>query len=105
MRLLKIFIGTLALLGLLWILMKNTQLVSIDLLVRQFADVPVAVVLIVTVAIGISIGYLIALSVIVAAKAESRALRSQNKKLADEVNSVRNITVDEEIYEVDNEEE
>jgi uncharacterized integral membrane protein len=105
MRLLKIFIGTLALLGLLWILMQNTQKVSIDLLVRQFTDVPVAVVLIVTVAIGIFIGYLMALSVIVAAKAESRAFRSQNKKLTDEVNSVRNIAVDEGIYEVDDEEE
>ncbi len=105
MRLLKIFVGTLALLGLLWILMKNTQLVSIDLLVRQFKDVPVAVVLIVTVAVGISIGYLMALSVIVGTKAESRALRSQNKKLADEVNSLRNIAVDEGIYEVDDEEE
>ncbi len=105
MRLLKIFVGTLALLGLLWILMKNTQLVSIDLLGRQFKDVPVAVVLIVTVAVGISIGYLMALSVIVGTKAESRTLRSQNKKLADEVNSLRNIAVDEGIYEVDDEEE
>lgn len=105
MRLLKIFAGTLALLGLLWVLMQNTQLVSVDLMVRKFTDVPIAMVLIITVTVGISIGYLMALSVIVSSKAESRALRNHNKKLSDEVNSLRNIAVDEGIYEVDDEEE
>ena len=103
MRLFKLFFGTLILLGMLWILMKNTETVAIDLIFRKFEDVPVAVMLIVMIGIGVFIGYVMALSVIITNKAESRALRNHNKKLADEINSLRNITVDEWIIEVDEE--
>ena len=50
MRLFKLFFGTLILLGMLWILMKNTETVAIDLIFRKFEDVPVAVMLIVMIA-------------------------------------------------------
>ena len=103
MRLFKLFFGTLILLGMLWILMKNTETVAIDLIFRKFEDVPVAVMLIVMIGIGVFIGYVMTLSVIITNKAESRALRNHNKKLADEINSLRNITVDEGIIEVDEE--
>ena len=59
--------------------------------------------LIVMIGIGVLIGYVMALSIILTNKAESRALRNHNKKLADEINSLRNITVDEGIIEVDEE--
>ena len=103
MRLFKLFFGTLILLGMLWILMKNTETVAIDLIFRKFEDVPVAVMLIVMIGIGVLIGHVMALSIILTNKAESRALRNHNKKLADEINSLRNITVDEGIIEVDEE--
>ena len=103
MRLFKLFFGTLILLGMLCILMKNTETVAIDLIFRKFEDVPVAVMLIVMIGIGVLIGYVMALSIILTNKAESRALRNHNKKLADEINSLRNITVDEGIIEVDEE--
>ena len=103
MRLFKLFFGTLILLGMLWILMKNTETVSIDLIFRKFEDVQVAVMLIVMIGIGVFIGYVMALSIVITNKAESRALRNHNKKLADEINSLRNITVDEGIIEVDEE--
>ena len=103
MRLFKLFFGTLILLGMLWILMKNTETVAIDLIFRKFEDVPVAVMFIVMIGIGVLIGYVMALSIILTNKAESRALRNHNKKLADEINSLRNITVDEGIIEVDEE--
>lgn len=104
MRLFKLFFGTLILLCMLWILMKNTETVAIDLIFRKFEDVTVAVMLIVMVGIGVFVGYVMALSIVITNKAESRALRNHNRKLADEINSLRNITVDEGIIEADEEE-
>ena len=105
MRLFKALFGIVVLLGLLLVLMKNTDPVAVDLLVRKFENVPVAFVMLVTVGVGIFIGYALALSVIMTSKAETRLLRNENKKLSDEINSLRNIAVDEGIYEVDDEEE
>ena len=105
MRLFKALLGIVVLLGLLLVLMKNTDPVAVDLLVRKFENVPVAFVILVTVGVGIFIGYALALSVIMTSKAETRLLRNENKKLSDEINSLRNIAVDEGIYEVDEEEE
>ena len=104
MRLFKLFFGTLILLGILWILTKNTETVAIDLIFRKFEDVQVAVMLIVMIGIGVFIGYVMALSIVITNKAESRALRNHNRKLTDEINSLRNITVDEGIIEADEEE-
>ena len=105
MRLFKALLSIVVLLGILMILLKNTELVAIDLLVRQFENVPVAVVILITVGVGIFIGYALALSVIMTSKAEARLLRNENKKVSDEINSLRNIAVDEEVYEDDDEEE
>ena len=105
MRLFKALFSIVVLLGLLMVLMKNTEPVAIDLLVRQFENVPVAVVILITIGVGIFIGYALALSVIMTSKAEARLLRNENKKVLDEINSLRNIAVDEEMYEDDNEEE
>ena len=105
MRLFKALFSIVVLLGLLMVLMKNTEPVAIDLLVRRFENVPVAVVILITIAVGIFIGYALALSVIMTSKAEARLLRNENKKVLDEINSLRNIAVDEEMYEDDNEEE
>lgn len=105
MRLFKALLGIVVLLGLLLVLMKNTDPVTVDLLARKFENVPVAFVILVTVGVGIFIGYALALSVIMTSKAETRLLRNENKKLSDEINSLRNIAVDEGIYEVDDEEE
>ena len=104
MRLFKALFSIVVLLGLLMVLMKNTEPVAIDLLVRQFGNVPVAVVILITIGVGIFIGYALALSVIMTSKAEARLLRNENKKVLDEINSLRNIAVDEEMYEDDNEE-
>lgn len=105
MRLFKIFFGMVVLLGLLLVLMRNTDPVAVDLLIRKFESVPVAVVIVVTVGAGIFIGYALALSVIMASKAETRALRTEHKKLSNEINSLRNIAIEEGIYEVGDEEE
>ena len=105
MRLFKALLSIVVLLGLLMVLVKNTEPVAIDLLVRQFENVPVAVVILITVGVGIFVGYALALSVIMTSKAEARLLRNENKKVSDEINSLRNIAVDERVYEDDDEEE
>ena len=105
MRLFKALLSIVILLGILMILLKNTEPVAIDLLVRKFENVPIAVVILITVGVGIFIGYALALSVIMTSKAEARLLRNENKKVSDEINSLRNIAVDEEVYEDDDEEE
>ena len=105
MRLFKALLSIVVLLGILMILLKNTEPVAIDLLVRQFENVPIAVVILITVGGGIFIGYALALSVIMTSKAEARLLRNENKKVSDEINSLRNIAVDEGVYEDDDEEE
>ena len=105
MRLFKALLSIVILLGILMILLKNTESVAIDLLVRQFENVSIAVVIVITVGVGIFIGYALALSVIMTTKAEARLLRNENKKVSDEINSLRNIAVDEEVYEDDDEEE
>ena len=105
MRLFKALFSIAVLLGLLMVLMKNTEPVAIDLLVRQFENVPVAVVILITIGVGIFIGYALALSVIMTSKAEARLLRNENKKVLDEINSLRNIAVEQEMYEDDDEEE
>ena len=105
MRLFKALFSIVVLLGLLMVLMKNTEPVAIDLLVRQFGNVPVAVVILITIGVGIFIGYALALSVIMTSKAEARLLRNENKKVLNEINSLRNIAVDEGMYEDDEEDE
>ena len=105
MRLFKALLSIVVLLGLLMVLVKNTEPVAIDLLVRQFENVPVAVVILITVGVCIFIGYALALSVIMTSKAEARLLRNENKKVSDEINSLRNIAVDEGVYDDDDEEE
>ena len=105
MRLFKALLSIVILLGILMILLKNTEPVAIDLLVRQFENVPIAVVILITVGVGIFIGYAFDLSVIMTSKAEARLLRNENKKVSDEINSLRNIAVDEGVYEDEDEEE
>lgn len=105
MRLLKVFLGLLVILGLLLVLIKNTELVSVDLMFQRYEGIPLAVALIFTLALGILIGFGISLSSILASKTEARLLRAESRKLSDELNSLRNIALEEGLYEVRDEEE
>lgn len=105
MRLVKVLFALLVLLGILLVLIKNTVPVAVDLVTTRFENVPLAVVMIVTIAVGIIVGFAIALSNIFASKAEARAYRAENKRLSSELNSLRNIAIDEGLSEIDNGEE
>jgi len=105
MRLFKVFLGLLVVLGLLLVLIRNTDKVTVDLIFKAYQNTPLAVVLIITLAVGIFIGFAIALSSILTSKTEARLLKSESKRLTSELNSLRNIAIEEDVYEVDDEEE
>jgi len=105
MRLFKVFLGLLVVLGLLLVLIRNTDKVTVDLIFKAYQNTPLAVVLIITLAAGIFIGFAIALSSILTSKTEARLLKSESKRLTSELNSLRNIAIEEDVYEVDDEEE
>ena len=69
-----------------------------DLIFKRFPSVPVAMIIFSSLAIGILFGYLFAIFSILSAKAEIRGLHNKNKRLADELNDLRNVAIDEGIY-------
>ena len=52
-------------------------------------------------AIGILIGYGVAVTSIISSKSETRSLKLKNRRLSDELNDLRNVAIDEGIYDND----
>ena len=52
-------------------------------------------------ATGIILGYLFAIFSILSAKAELRSMQNKNKRLSDELNDLRNVAIDEGLYDDD----
>ena len=67
----------------------------------QKEAVPVSVVMLGALSIGMIIGYGAALLLILAGKSEIRALKNKNRFLSDELNELRNASIDEDIYDED----
>ena len=103
MKLFKTFIWTLIILSLIFFLMLNTARVHLNLIFTEFNSAPVNMIIFGSIAIGILFGYLIAIFSILSNKSEIRNLRSKNKVLTDELNDLRNVAVDEGIYDSDDE--
>lgn len=99
MKLAKIFIALVVLLVLLLFLLRNDQPVSVDLIFARYEMVNVAVVMVFTLGLGILIGFLVALSSILVTKANNRVLRNRNRQLTSELNDLRNVAVDEGLFE------
>ena len=98
MRLVKIFGGLIIMILVLYFLMQNTSLVSVDLVFVQYDNVQVSVVMLGALAVGTIIGYGAAITNILSSKSELRALKNKNRHLSDELNDLRNAAIDEEIY-------
>ena len=98
MKLVKIFGGLAIMILVLFFLMRNTNMVSVDLVFAQYESVQVAVVMLGALAIGIMIGYGVAVTNILSGKTELRSLRTKNKRLSEELNDLRNVAIDEGIY-------
>ena len=94
MKLFKTFIWTLIILSLIFFL---------HLIFTEFYNAPVNMIIFGSIAIGILFGYLIAIFSILSNKSEIRNLRNKNKILTDELNDLRNVAVDEGIYDSDDE--
>ena len=103
MKLFKTFIWTLIILSLIFFLMLNTARVHLNLIFTEFNSAPVNMIIFGSIAIGILFGYLIAIFSIISNKSEIRNLRNKNKILTDELNDLRNVAVDEGIYDSDDE--
>ena len=103
MKLFKTFIWTLIILSLIFFLMLNTARVHLNLIFTEFNSAPVNMIIFGSIAIGILFGYLIAILSILSNKSEIRNLRNKNKILTDELNDLRNVAVDEGIYDSDDE--
>ena len=103
MKLFKTFIWTLIILSLIFFLMLNTARVHLNLIFTEFNSAPVNMIIFGSIAIGILFGYLIAIFSILSNKSEIRNLRNKNKILTDELNDLRNVAVDESIYNSDDE--
>ena len=103
MKLFKTFIWTLIILSLIFFLMLNTARVHLNLIFTEFNSAPVNMIIFGSIAIGILFGYLIAIFSILSNKSEIRNLRNKNKILTDELNDLRNVAVDESIYDSDDE--
>ena len=101
MKLVKIFITLVAVIVVLLFLMQNTDVVNVDLIFAQYADVKVAFVMIGALSVGLLIGFGVAVANILSGKAELRSLRTKNRRLSDELNDLRNVAIDEGIYDPD----
>ena len=101
MKLIKTFILIVIVLTLVYFLMRNNARVYVDLIFTEVNDASVAMVIFGSLAIGILLGYLFAIFSILSAKAEIRSMQNKNKRLSDELNDLRNVAIDEGIYDND----
>ena len=101
MKLVKIFGGLVFMILILFFLMRNTNPVYVDLVFAQYDNVQVAVVMLGALAVGMIIGYGDAVTNILSGKAEMRSLKTANKRLSDELNDLRNVAIDEGIYDTE----
>ena len=101
MKLIKIFAGLVVLILVLVFLMQNTKVVSVNLVFAQYENVQVAMIMLGALSVGILIGYGVAVTNILSAKTEIRSLKTKNRRLSDELNDLRNVAIDESIYDTD----
>ncbi len=102
MKLIKMFVLIIILLAVVFFLMRNDDRATVNLLYQQYDNVTVAVIILGSLGIGLIIGFLMATASILSAKNTSRILRSKNKKLVEELNLLRNVTIEEEPASADN---
>ena len=101
MKLVKIFLILVSIVLALLFLMQNTDNVNINLIFVQYEDVEVALVILGALSVGVFIGFSTAVAFILSGKSELRSLRTKNRRLSDELNDLRNVAIDEGIYDLD----
>ena len=79
----------------------NNARVDIDLLFKKINGVSISMVIFGALSLGVIIGYIIAVFSVLSSKAQNRKLQNKIKNLSDELNNLRNVAVNETVYEDD----
>tara|TARA_B100000287_G_scaffold265398_1_gene249652 strand:- start:301 stop:552 length:252 start_codon:yes stop_codon:yes gene_type:complete len=79
----------------------NNANVDIDLLFKKFNQVSISMVIFGALSLGVLFGYIIAVFSILSTRAQNRNLHNKIKSLTDELNDLRNVAVNETVYEKD----
>ena len=104
MKLAKILAAMLLILGLVYFLTRNAgenSKVFVDLIFKQYDNASVSMIILGAITIGILGGYLSAVFSVLSAKSEIRSLQNKNRRLTDELNDLRNVAIDEGIYDTE----
>tara|TARA_B100000683_G_scaffold120207_1_gene118110 strand:- start:101 stop:352 length:252 start_codon:yes stop_codon:yes gene_type:complete len=79
----------------------NNANVDIDLLFKKFNQVSISMVIFGALSLGVLFGYIIAVFSILSTRAQNRNLQNKIKSLTDELNDLRNVAVNETVYQDD----
>jgi len=101
MKLIKIFGGLAAIIIILLFLLQNTVETKVNLIFVEYENISVAFIMVGALALGILIGYGVAVVHILATKSEIRSLKLKNRRISDELNDLRNVAIDEGIYDTE----
>ena len=102
MRLVKIFGIILINLVFVYFLAQNAgEKVDLNLLFLSYENVPVFLIILFSLSIGILSGFLSAVIVVLSLKSQTRSLKDKNRLLTDELNDLRNVAIDEGIYDTE----
>ena len=101
MKLFKTFFLIIIILFLIYFLSMNSANVDIDLLFKKFNQVSISMVIFGALSLGVLFGYIIAVFSILSTRSQNRNLQNKIKSLTDELNDLRNVAVNETVYEDD----
>ena len=79
----------------------NNAKVDIDLLFKKFNQVSISMVIFGALSIGVLLGYIIAVFSVLSTRSQNKNLQNKIKSLTDELNDLRNVAVNETVYEED----
>jgi len=101
MKLVKTFLGIIVILLLVYFLTLNDAKVYVDLIFTNFTNASVNMIILGSLALGLIFGYILAVFSILASKSEIRSLQNKNRRLTEELNDLRNVAIDEGIYDTE----
>tara|TARA_B100000586_G_C19947363_1_gene358149 strand:+ start:208 stop:534 length:327 start_codon:yes stop_codon:yes gene_type:complete len=104
MKLVKIFVSILLILALVFFLTQNAgedSRVYLNLLFKEYKSIPVSMIILGSLTIGLLAGYAVAVFSVLSSKAEVHSLQNKNRKLTEELNNLRNVAIDEGIYDTE----
>lgn len=84
-----------------YFLSMNNSKADIDLLFKKFFDVSISTIIFTVLSLGIFLGYLLAVFSVLSSKAKNRTLQNKIKSLSNELNDLRNVAVEESVFEKD----